>query len=82
MEKYKGLLMYDPDYKTRFTIWDENLEYHKGREGGWCLIGSHPSSDENMDEPYLINDDIVAMIAETEQAEGVMIVTREVDNSV
>ena len=50
------------------------MEYQKGRGGGLCLIGSHPSWDEDLDEPFMINEELVEMIADKEQADGVEII--------
>ncbi len=77
LEKYKGLVMFDPDVKTTFTVHDGNLEFHAGRKGGWCLIGNHPSGKNEDDEAYLINKSAIDMIVETEQAKGVRIVRQQ-----
>ena len=79
LEKYKGLVMYDPDEKTTYIVHEGNLEFHAGRKGGWCLIGNHPSGNNEDDEAYLINDSAIEMIAETEQAKGVQIVHQQND---
>ena len=72
LEKYKDLVFYDPDHKVNFTVHGNNLEYRRGREGGWCVIGD--STDEKVeDEPFKIGDMLIEMIADTQQAEGVEI---------
>ena len=70
LEKYKGLVFWDPDTKANFTVHEENLEFHRGKDGVWHLIGN--SSDESVeDEAFAIGDMIIDMIAETEQRSGV-----------
>ena len=73
LEKYKGLVFWDPDTKVNFTIHKDNLEFRRGKGDGWNLIGN--SSDESVkDEGFAIGGMIIGMIAETEQAKGVEVI--------
>ena len=72
LEKYKNLVFWDPDYKVNFVVHPDNLEFRRGRDGGWQLIGN--SCDDRVeDEPFSI-ELAVRMIGETNQAPGVEIV--------
>ena len=76
LEKYKNLAFYDPDEKTTFTIHPDNLEFRRGRDGGWMLIGV--AADENVeDEPFEISQVFIDLIAKTEQTVNVTIVHRD-----
>ncbi len=57
-----------------FTVHDGNLEFHNGRGWGWCLIGNHPSGNTEEDEPYLICEECIGMIVDSQQPKGVEIV--------
>ena len=72
----QGLVFYDPDNETTYTVARENLEYRKGRDGGWCVIGE-PADDEFEDEPFMIGDMLIDMIAETPQDGSVQVIQRE-----
>ena len=76
LEKYKNLAFYDPDEDTTFTIHPDNLEFRRGKGGGWMLIGV--SADENVeDEPFEIKQVFIDLIAKTEQTVNVTIVHRD-----
>lgn len=76
LAKYKGLIFWDPDTEANFTVHEENLEFHRGKDGGWHLIGN--SSDESVeDEGFAIGEMIIGMIADTEQRSGVEIIREE-----
>ena len=36
--KYQGFVFFDPDNQTIYSVYPGNLEYHKGQNGGWCVI--------------------------------------------
>ena len=76
LEKYKGLVFWDPDTEANFTVHEENLEFHRGKDGGWHLIGN--SSNVNVeDEGFAIGEMIIGMIADTVQRQGVEIIREE-----
>ena len=60
----------DIDYNVRYTVYEGNLDWLKGRGGGWCVMGMPPEYDGSNDDvlqPYLINQNLVDMIEATEQ---------------
>lgn len=70
LQKYKGLVFHDIDNDVVYTIFDSNLEWSTGCKGGWSVVGVPPEHDGDNDEvlePWLINDNLVEMIAEYEQ---------------
>ena len=76
LEKYKGLVFWDPDTKVNFTIHKDNLEFRRGKGDGWNLIGN--SSDESVEnEGFAIGEMIIGMIAETDQAKGVEVIVAD-----
>lgn len=75
LAKYKNLVFNDPDTGSTFTVYDRNMEFHRGKDGGWMVIGV--SSEEDVeDEPFAL-EVICELIAKTGQAEGVKIVVRD-----
>ena len=44
--------------------------------GGWSLI-CQPNSDDFEDEPFLIGDMVIGLIADSEQEEGVEIIRND-----
>ena len=64
-EKYKGLTFYDPDDECQYTVYDRDLDWTRGRRGGWSLI-CQPHSDDFEDEPFLIGDVVIGLIADSE----------------
>ena len=70
LEKYKDMSFYVIDDDITYTIFSRNLEYQKGRGGGWCVLGMPPQYDRIDDdvlEPWMINDVLIEMIKDTEQ---------------
>lgn len=70
LEKYKGLTFHDIDDHVTYTVYTEHMEFRKYRGGGWCVIGLPPEyngSNDDVLEPYLINENLVDMIQETSQ---------------
>ena len=87
LSKYKDLVFYDMNNKATFVVWNKNMEYHRanrklGVEGGWALIYVIPDADEGGNgEVWTICEEIIDMIATTEQAPGVEIIRREESES-
>lgn len=72
LEKYKNLVFHDPDEDCMFTVASQNMEYRRGRDGGWFLV-CEPNDDGKEPEPFdiaLANK----LIAATLQGPGVKIV--------
>ena len=76
LEKYKDLVFYDPDNECIYTVWARNLEWQRGRNGGWCVIGC-PMDDKLDDEPFQIGQMTLDLIAETTQNDNVDIILNE-----
>ena len=76
LEKYKGLIFWDPDTEANYIVHEENFRIHRVKDGGWPLIGN--ASDESVeDEGFAIGEMIIGMIADTEQRPGVEIIREE-----
>ena len=76
LEKYKGLMFWDPDTKVTFTVHEDSLEFRRGKGGGLNLVGN--SSDDSVeDKGFAIGEMIIGMIAGTEQAKGVDIIVAD-----
>ena len=74
LEKYKDLKFDDPDEEgVSFNIYAGNLEWQKGRHGGWAVI-AEKSEDSDEDQPFCIDDMLIGMILDTEQADEVKVV--------
>ncbi len=70
---YQGLECFDPDNQTIYSVYSGNLEYCKGRDGGWCVIGVC-ADDVYDDEPLIVGDMLIEMIAATKQESHIQIV--------
>ena len=55
------------------TLESGNLEYPKGQDGGWCVSGVC-ADDVYDDEPYIVGDMLIEMIAATQQESHFQIV--------
>ena len=78
LEKYKDLVFFDPDTQVNFTVHGDNLEFRRGKDGGWNLIGN--SSDDGVeDEGFAIGEMIIDMIADTQQGPAVEIIRMNIE---
>ena len=68
-----GLVCFDPDNQTICSVYYENLEYRKGWDGGWCVIGVC-ADDVYDDEPFIVGDMLIEMITATEQESHIQFV--------
>jgi hypothetical protein len=75
LQKYKGLVFWDPDKKTTFSIWEQNLEYQRGRGKGWLLIGV--PADKNVAEEGFTLELACELIGKTKQVDGIQIIRKE-----
>ena len=74
LEKYKDLKFDDPDEEgVTFNIYAGNLEWQKSRHRGWAAI-AEKSEDSNEDHPFCIDDMLIGMILNTEQADEMKVV--------
>ena len=53
-----------------FTIHPGNMEYQRGRNGGWMAIGIPPDDCGLDEEPFQVGVMLIGMIADTEQADN------------
>ena len=68
LEKYKDLVLYDPDNKCNYTTHNKNLQFStKRKERGWYLIGI--PSNEGLDDKHFEITLVDSMIAKTQQAD-------------
>ena len=80
LQKYKNLIFKDPDHDgVTWTVFGGHLEYRSGRYGGWGVI-AEKSDNSNKDDPFFVNDMLIEMIADTEQAEGIVVLRWNSDN--
>ena len=75
LEKYKNILFLDPDKKCYFTMAPDNLEFHRGKDKGWHVIGE-PNDKEVELEAFPIAT-ANELIATTPQAESVEMVYQD-----
>ena len=77
MQKYKNLIFFDHDNSVNFTVHPGNMEYQRGRNGGWMAIGIPPDDCGIDEEPFQVGDMLVGLIADTEQADNITMVKME-----
>ena len=70
-------MFWGPDTKVDFTVQRDKLEFCRGKEGGWNLIGNS-SAESVKDEGVVIGEMIIGIIAEREQAKGVKVILAKV----
>jgi hypothetical protein len=76
LEKYKDLVFFDPDNQINYTVYNKNLEWERGRKGGWCLVAIPSEEGEFEDEPFAVADMVIELIADTPQEEHIQIIRR------
>ena len=83
LAKYKGLRFYLPDDEVTYTIHEDNLEFQRGskrlnQERGWNVFGVPPNANgDDDDEPFMINNVLCELIANTDQEDGVEVIQNE-----
>jgi hypothetical protein len=80
LNKYKDLAFYDPDNKIIYTIHPGNLEYQRGKGGGWCVIAVPPDHSGFEEEPWLISLMLIELIRDTQQADNITVLTEEIED--
>ena len=78
LEKYKNIVFLDPDTEKSWKIYPTNLEWFKAskRQGiskGWHVIGI---SEDDEEESFEIEDELLSQMADTPQEEGVVVIRR------
>jgi len=80
LAKYKGLVFRDPDTDMAFKVWEENLEFRRGRgDGGWFVIGECADDPDNAQTEAFTLEIACQLIGETEQEEGIQVVQQDVE---
>jgi len=74
-QKYKGLVFHDPDTDNGFCIYDQNMEFRRGRGNGWFVLGVC-STNAVEDEGFLL-ELACELIGRTPQKEGIQVMLRE-----
>ena len=73
LRKYGGLVIADPDANKVYQFLSDQMYWDRsrGRDGSrWCLVAEPPEyngTNEEVLEYYEIHDDLLVIIAETEQ---------------
>ncbi len=76
LAKYKGLVFGDPNSEKSFLIWEQNMEFCRGRGKGWFLVDV--CTDDYDDENEAFSLEIACeLIAETPQKDGIQVVPQE-----
>ena len=78
--KDKGHVFNDPDSGSRFSVWDRNMEFRRGRGNGWFVVGvsADKPGDESCHEPFSL-EMVCELIGATKQKEGVKVIQQVVE---
>ncbi len=76
LAKYKGLVFRDPDSEKSFSIWEQNMEFFRGRGNGWFLVAVCADDDDDENEAFSL-EIACELIAETPQKDGIQVVLQE-----
>ena len=74
IEKRKNLVFLDPDTNLTFVVAPENLEWQRGKNGGWCLICEEVGGKEIEAFDIQVANEL---IGKTKQADGIEILRQE-----
>ncbi len=79
LEKYKDLMLLDPDSNKTYKIHASNLQWYKASKrqniaGGWYVIGT---DEDDKDESFEIEDELLVQMAATPQDPSVHIIRKE-----
>ena len=82
-EKYKNLKFLDPDTERMCRISEEQMKFLKGNkkkkiDRGWSVLAVYGDGEDDA-EPWPIGDMLCGVIRETEQDEGVEVVTQQTE---
>jgi len=75
LQKYRGLVFHDPNTDNGFCIYDQNMEFHRGRENEWFVLGVC-STNAVEDEGFTL-EIACELIGGTPQMEGIQVMFRE-----
>ena len=77
LQKYKDMVFYDPDNGVNYTVHPGNMEYQRGRGGGWMVIGIPPEDCGLEDEPFEIGVLLMELIVDTMQVDNITMIRKE-----
>ena len=75
LQKYRGLVFHDPNTDNGFCIYDQNMEFRRGRGNGWFVLGVC-STNAVEDEGFLL-EIACELIGSTPQKDGSQVMLRE-----
>ncbi len=75
LQKYKCLVFHDPDSGNDITIWQQNMEFCRGRGNGWFLLGI--CVEDGVEDEAFTLELACKMIGDTPQKDGIQVVHRE-----
>jgi hypothetical protein len=76
LAKYKGLVFHDPNSEKSFLIWEQNMEFRRGRGIGWFLVAVCADDDDHKNEAFSL-EIACELISETPQKDGIQVVHQE-----
>jgi hypothetical protein len=77
LQKYKGLVFHDPDSGNDVCIWQQNMEFCRGRGNGWFLLGV--CVEDGVEDEAFMPELACEMIGDTPQKDGIQVVHWELD---
>ncbi len=77
LAKYKGLVFRDPDSEKSFLIWEQNMEFCRGRGNGWFLAAAVCADDDDDKNEAFSLEIACELIAETPQKDAIQVVRQE-----
>jgi hypothetical protein len=78
LAKYKGLVFRDPDSGRSFSVWEQNMEFCRGRGNGWFVVAV--SADDEDDNKAFSLELACELIGVTPQKDGVQVITHQTDD--
>jgi hypothetical protein len=71
---HKGLVFCDPNTEKSFSIWEQNMEFRRGRGNGWFLDGVC-ADDKDNNEAFTL-EIACELIGETLHRDGVQVINQ------
>ncbi len=72
LQNYKGLVFRDPDSGHDFSIWQQNMEFRRGRGNGWFLL--RVCTEDGVEDEAFTLELACKMIGDTPQKDGIQVV--------
>ncbi len=77
LQKYKDLVFHDPNSRNDFFIWQQNMEFCRGKRNGWFLLGA--CTEDGVEDEAFTLELGCEMIGDTPQKDGIQVVHQELD---